>query len=177
LETRAKNQGAAIEALLGPLQRAVSCVSKAVIRRGAANADDPDFLTLGDRYVPLQGRYRLELSVLHTYVLKQRASELGAWQASTANYFYQVREWDGQEVIAFHWHPGRRGQPDFPHLHVTSQSGSVQIPAKSHVPTGRISIESVVRFLIEELDVRPLRPDWDRVLLEGERSFDDRRSW
>ena len=80
-------------------------------------------------------------------------------------------------IIAFHWHPGRRGQPEFPHLHVTSQAGSVQISAKSHVPKGRVSIESIVRFLIEELQVRPLRSDWERVLDEGERLFNARRSW
>jgi hypothetical protein len=38
-------------------------------------------------------------------------------------------------------------------------------------------LESVVRFLVAELDVRPLRDDWDSVLDEGERTFTARRTW
>jgi hypothetical protein len=134
-------------------------------------------LTFDDRYVTLQGRYRLEFSLLHAYELRQSSGEPSQWSASSEAYFYQLREREGSEIIAFHWHPGRRNQPSFPHLHVTSQVGTVEIAAKRHVPTGRVSIEAVVRFLIQELHARPLRRDWAQVLDDGERLFNQRRSW
>lgn len=177
MATLADDREAARDGLLGPLQRAVSCVSKAVVRRGYSDPGDPELLSFDDRYVPLQGRHRLELSLLHTFHLRQRADDPRYWTATSANYYYQVREQDGPEIIAFHWHPGRRGQPEFPHLHVASHVGSVHMAAKHHVPTGRVSLESVVRFLIEELHARPLRQDWQRVLDEGQQHFDRRRSW
>ena len=173
----ARSQDETRQASLEWFQRAISCVSKAVISRGQAIEGAPNFWTIDERYVPLRGRYRLEFSFHHTYTMRESSDGPRRWAVRSGSYFYQVRERVGPEIIAFHWHPGRRGQPDFPHLHVTSQSGSVRIPAKSHVPTGRVSVESVIRFLIEELHVRPLRPDWDRVLLGGERVFNDRRSW
>lgn len=115
--------------------------------------------------------------MLHTYEVRYGFEERGSWKATTVAYFYQVRERSRPEIIAFHWHPGRHGQPNFPHLHVASHVGTVQIAAKSHVPTGRVPLEAVVRFLISELHVRPVRADWEQVLDEGERLFNARRSW
>lgn len=172
-----KSQNGARRASLAPFQRAVSCISKAVIQRGHTGEGVSDFWSLGERYVPLGGRVQLEFSFYHPYTVREVLDAPGQWAVRSSGYSYQLRERAGREIIAFHWHPGRRGQPDFPHLHITSQVGAVQIPAKSHVPTGRVSIESVIRFLIEELHVRPLRPNWDRVLIEGEQSFNDRRNW
>jgi hypothetical protein len=45
------------------------------------------------------------------------------------------------------------------------------------LPTGRVSIEAVVRFRIEDLDVVPRRPDWDRVLERHEQAFREARTW
>ena len=71
----------------------------------------------------------------------------------------------------------RPNQPDLPHLHVTSQAGTAAITRKQHIPTGRVSLESVVRFAIAELGVRPIRDDWGRVLDAGQAAFDARRTW
>jgi hypothetical protein len=173
----AKSQNEARRASLALFQRAISCISKAVIERGHSGEGVADFWSLENRYIPLGGRDRLEFSFYHPYAVHQSLDAPVRSVVHSSGYFYQVREQTGQKVIAFHWHPGRRGQPDFPHLHVTSHVGGVHISAKSHVPTGRVSLESVVRFLIEELHVRPLRRDWEQVLEEGERHFHDRRSW
>jgi hypothetical protein len=35
-----------------------------------------------------------------------------------------------------------------------------------HFPSGRIAIETLIRFLIEEMSVPPIRNDWDEVLTE-----------
>jgi hypothetical protein len=48
---------------------------------------------------------------------------------------------------------------------------------KLHLPTGRVSIEAVVRFLIEDLDVVPRRRDWSAVLDRHEEAFRRSRTW
>jgi hypothetical protein len=148
-----------------------------VIVRGTIENSDAGYWTLGDRFVSLQGQFRLAFSFLHSYNLSRTGEHGSGWHVSSRNYFYQVHDQPGLELIAFHWHPGRPGQPAFPHLHIAGSDGSVAIGRTNHVPTGRVSLESVVRFLITELDVRPLRVDWERVLDEGERTFMSRRTW
>ena len=43
-----------------------------------------------------------------------------------------------------------------------------------HLPSGWITIEEVIRFLIHELQLRPKSDNWDRLLLESEQKF---REW
>jgi hypothetical protein len=43
-----------------------------------------------------------------------------------------------------------------------------------HVPTGWVTIEEVIRFLIQELHVTPLSQNWDAILRESEQSFRER---
>jgi hypothetical protein len=47
-------------------------------------------------------------------------------------------------------------------------------PAKLHIPTGWITVESVVRFFLTDLKVKPLRPTWEKILADGEKQF---REW
>ena len=46
-----------------------------------------------------------------------------------------------------------------------------------HLPTDRLALELVLRFLIEELGVQPRRDDWSHQLREGEDYFRLHRSW
>lgn len=69
------------------------------------------------------------------------------------------------ECFAWHWHPGSR--PDY-HLHVAAQHPEAGDLARLHLPCGPTSFSAVIRFLIAELDVRPLRGDWDVVLGQAE---------
>jgi hypothetical protein len=160
------------------LQRAVSCVTRDVL----IEARDFRLVQLETLKFPndvanLRGAPSLKLSVLHSYSYVQPTHGSGSIDIRTMAYFYRLDSFDGTELVAFHWHPDREGQPDFPHLHVASRPGPPQIQRKHHVPTGRASLESVVRFAIQELGVRPLRPDWEHVLDAGQREFDARRSW
>lgn len=77
--------------------------------------------------------------------------------------------------------PGPRPDPAqerHPHLHIGAAMLSPRTPMfpgafhKKHVPTDRVSIERVVRFAIEELDVPPLRRNWSDILDRGQRRFD-----
>jgi hypothetical protein len=90
------------------------------------------------------------------------------------SYFFELSI-DGnnpQELIAFHWDrepPGSAGRGD-PHLHVgpailsKGSSFSIDDFHKVHIPSSHIRFPFVIRFLIEELGVEPLRPNWDEIL-------------
>lgn len=138
-----------------------------------------EFVSLERRGAPLQlyGASRLEISIFHSYTFEPTAGERRSVTIRSRDYAYQILVRDGPELIAVHWHPGREDQPDFPHVQITGQAGMVSIQKRHHIPTGRVSLESVIRFAIEELGVRPLRPDWDRVLAAGQAAFDARRTW
>ena len=75
---------------------------------------------------------------------------------------YDVLDDEGKPILAFHWHP-YAGRVTWPHLHAHGVHESVELH-KLHPPTGTITAGSIVRFLIEDLDVLPRRPDWQPVL-------------
>lgn len=150
-----RTPAAAIGDLVTALQTAVSCILKTVIVQGRVAPDAPHVLSLAQRFVPLGGRHRLALSVLYTFTVRQ--TDLGSWRASATGYWYHLDQRAGSEVIAFHWRPNGHGHVPFPHLHVDGGTGSVRIGRKGHVPTGRVSLEGVVRFAIEALG-RPPAP-------------------
>jgi hypothetical protein len=141
-------------------------------REGAAGLHS---LALSGRYGALQGRHRLELSVLHEFEL---ALAGGALAGHSTGYWYHVQQKDGPEIVAFHWHPGTvHGPISYPHLHIGQPTSPIDIGSGRHVPTGRVSIEAVVRFLIKELHVRPLRSDWESVIADNEAGIDAVRAW
>jgi len=85
-------------------------------------------------------------------------------------YIYSVRDQEG-EVVAFHFHPDI---VPFCHLHIR------RVPppyAKAHYPSGRVSIEEVVAFVIREFGVPPCRSDYKAVLQSGFEKFAAWRTW
>lgn len=90
--------------------------------------------------------------------------EGGSWSLTVAGYWYLLRDEDGSEVAAFHWHPREGQKVRFPHFHITGGAPSAVVTRRSRVPTGHVSLAAVVRFAIAELGVRPQRADWERVL-------------
>ena len=64
----------------------------------------------------------------------------------------------------------------WPHIHAYGTHESEELH-KLHPPTGRVSIEAAVRFLIEDLGVVPRRADWRVILERNEGLFRERRSW
>jgi hypothetical protein len=116
---------------------------------------------------------RLQVSVQQQYQLVEADdAERGPWKVATRAYSYQLADSQGQEVAAWHWHPSGASPWRQPHLHVTG--GRL---GECHLPTGRVSLEGVLRLLLTELAVRPLRDDWLAVLDEAEAAFREWRTW
>ncbi len=150
----------------------MSCVSHAVVLQGAGEGDGASAMRLSERWAKLAGRHRLELSFLHTYIVAQTDD---GWVVHSTAYHDQIRDDHAREFIAYHWHPGLG--VDFPHVQFKSLSTPVDLRT-SHIPTGRVSFEAVVRFLIDELAVEPIRDDdWRTMLDRNEQVFDRQQTW
>lgn len=100
-------------------------------------------------------------------------------------YEYRLLDHDHRELLVYHWQPGPSfAGPDHPHVHV-SAALHAQVDAvtrreigldKLHVATGRVSLAAMVRMLITEFDIAPLRHDWRETLDRSElelRAADD----
>ena len=100
----------------------------------------------------------------------------GSWKVTMLSYEYNIERLDdGQEVICFHWEGDESPNPH-PHLHIgwaTTNTGT-HLGPKAHIPSGRVSLEHVLRFIIEDLNVKPRPPFASRYrsLLSTERLFE-----
>lgn len=85
--------------------------------------------------------------------------EPGCWKVRTLSYEYNIeRHSDGQEVLAFHWE-GHDAVNPFPHFHIgfAGDDKSTPLGPRNHIPSGRVLVEDIVRFLIEEMGVKPTK--------------------
>jgi hypothetical protein len=106
----------------------------------------------------------LSLSVQVFARVSEQAGQ-APWTVSTFGYSYALREPEGPEIIAYHWHPGRRSPIDFPHLHLGAGAGiGREELQKAHIPTGRVELEDVLLMAIREFGVRSRRDDWQEIL-------------
>ena len=98
-----------------------------------------------------------------------------SWTIHIRAYLLRILDRDEREFLVYHWQPGPSfAGPDFPHLNV-SASPEIQVDAltrrtidldKRHLATGQVSFRSVIRMLITEFQIKPLRPDWETRLEE-----------
>jgi hypothetical protein len=129
-------------------------------------------------YVPLQGSKRLHLSATLEYELVQTDDpDRGPWKVSTRKYMYHVVTDDHMEVILFHWHPG--SEVPYPHMHLGSSQlrANAVVGSADHIPTGRVSFESVLGYMIQHQGVVPRRGDYLAVLAENNDNFTKWRTW
>jgi len=171
----------AVQNFLGPLQQAISCVTRTVLVSSGYHPrqdEEPHLLTLGESPARLNSNPRLFLSVTMHYHVVEAPGERGPWKVSIAAYLYSLDDEQGQEILAFHWHPRGRSSVTSPHLHIGPGAGvQYQQLQGAHIPTGRVALEDVLRLAIRELGVRPLRRDWADILDRTQRAFEQWRTW
>lgn len=115
-------------------------------------------------------RVLLQMSV--DYVVVAASSGAREFGVTTVAYEYRLTDTEGQEILAFHWHPQGLSRVTHPHLHLSGRLAPLQVGrgldtiqlGDIHIPTGYVLPEDVVRLLIEELGVRSRLPDWDALL-------------
>lgn len=167
----------AVRNYLAPLQRALSCITNAVLNvAGGYTLGPVHAAQLAGSPVKLQGITPLALSVIQHYRIVEDESPRGPWKVSIAGYLYTLEEPGGHEIITYHWHPFS-GVP-FPHLHLQEGAKVGFAPLRAaHIPTHRVAVEDVLRLAIAELGVRPQRDDWEEVLNTTQGLFEMWRTW
>jgi hypothetical protein len=129
-------------------------------------------LALSRHPLPLRAETIGGIQLVLSHRFRTAADETGEWHVSTIGYEYRLTRDTGQELIAWHWHPAPLPGPDFPHLHAAGTA-----LGHAHLPTGRVSMESVLRLLIDDLGVPARRADYADVLATAERAFIEHRRW
>ena len=161
--SRSRTPRAAVATHLGRLQQAVSCVTNTVLVRPRPTPAGRQSVELAGGQVRLRGPLGLTLEFSAHY--ETFRDEPGGWRATTTAYWYEVRDGDGREILAFHWHPLSTSRVTVPHLHVGGQVGDIAL-RRRHTPTGIVTLQAVLPCLITEFEVEPLRDDWPEVLAE-----------
>jgi len=172
----------AVESFLEPLKAVLRCITaEGFVTRYSRRGDEHLTAAFQDRFAVLDRRSGepLRLELRHRFAAMRAPVERGPWVASTVEYVYQVFDEYDDMIAAWHWHPVTAQPGDqarWPHLHAYGARDTLTLH-KLHLPTGRVSIEAVVRFLIQDLEVLPRRPDWERVLEQHEQVFRRERTW
>ena len=167
----------------GPLQRAISCVNSeahlwALGSNGYAPGQTHAVIPDAGEVVRLAGRRSLRLTCQFSYRIEKAEGEHGPWKVTTEAYQHALEDEDGKEIIAYHWHPERGSAYNFPHLHIgTGVGASLGSIHKHHFPTGRVSLEDVLRLAIKEFGATPARADWEGVLEETQAIYEALRTW
>jgi hypothetical protein len=161
------------EAFLAPLRRSLSCITDAQLFVAPKLPGQVEALALSAdpllvRSAPLGD---IQFVLGHQYRIIE--DDLYGWRVSTAAYRYDLLDGSGKELIAWHWHPDGSSSMVKPHLHMSGGP----VPKKAHVPTGRVTIESVLRLLLTDLEVSPRRTDFHDVLDVSEGPHLQYRSW
>ncbi len=127
--------------------------------------------------VPLTDGAFLRLSVVLFRAPHDGGHRMKVEQAS---YQYQVD--DAGNRWAFRYDYRREPADQHPATHLQVRGNLVEpvsayrgMLERVHFPTGRVSLEAVIRLLVEQFAVRPNRPPeiWRRVLAESERLFEE----
>lgn len=168
-----------------PIERALGCIASERLtipdRKGFSADRDYAILLNRNEIVRLAAPYPLYFYAMQRFQVVYDDAPVveGPFRVHTQEYLYSFHDEEERELIAFHWTPNAAGssQKSFGHFHIKSPMLAERTPikpgefSKVHIPTERLSIESIVRFAIDELGATPRIPHWREVLEEGEQSF------
>lgn len=186
----------ALAAFTEVIQSSLDCITDAVLEyRSHGNEDYPNAqphtitISEGSR-TPLLCDSGIFLTFRMQYrIIELEDDEKGPWKAQTVAYYYSLEDADGDEIIAYHWHPDTTPAIAHPHLHlkrgcIKRESGSDQGEsqlrpefAHAHLPTGRVALEDIILSLIRDFGVHPMRNDWHTILENNRSRFRAVRSW
>jgi hypothetical protein len=173
-----RTPAAAFANFVTPLQQDISCLTNDVLIVSSGGRHLPNkihALTLANGLIRLRAAKMppgLTLGVGLQYDIVQTDDPArGPYKVRTRGYDYAFRDADGRTMASYHWHPLGESRYKGPHFHMPTELEGV------HWPCERTSLESMIRFAIEEIDVQPNRSDWDDLLTINEGRFKLWRSW
>lgn len=173
-----KNPTDAYYAFQRPLQQDLSCISRDVLvasKGGRHDLNKVHGITPADGPVLItEDGLHLDIGLQYS-IIKTGESGKMAYRCTTKAYAYAILDAENHPLFAWHWHPFGNSRFVEPHSH--PYAIDPRLPSGAHYPTGRISLEQVIRFAIDQLRVQPMRDDWDKVLSMNEARFELHRSW
>jgi hypothetical protein len=172
----------AVRNVLAPLAAVVNCVTDQGFVSRRPRTDDQwrtAYFQGGFAILDRRNGNALKLDIARRHTVSEAEGERGPWTVGTTEYIYEVTDESDEPIATFHWHPAAAQAGDeehWPHIHAYGAREILTLH-KLHLPTGRISLEAVVRFLIVDLDVVPRRNDWSDILDRHEAQFRQLCSW
>lgn len=167
-----KSPQEAVDSFLAPLQRALSCISDHVfVHRGGYALETPYAIAVESFKLRCESSLYFDAG-LEYQIIKDSRPDYGHYRINTLAYTYILTGEDDKEIFAYQWQP--KGKVKTLHLHLA------WLGRKFHFPTGRISIEQVIRLLITEFKAKPRqqhKTDWHRILDYTQGRFERFRSW
>ncbi|MDQ2873575.1 MAG: hypothetical protein M3Y33_01585 [Actinomycetota bacterium] len=110
-------------------------------------------------------------------IVRTTEADRPPWRVSTRGYAYEMQTASGELVWSYHWHPSARVPNPHAHLGRTQLAQDAVLYQKAHNPTGRVSLESVIRACITEYQAVPMNDEWDKTLALREGDFQIYRTW
>jgi len=168
----------AVESYLAPIRETLSCVSETPITNfgGVYVSEIPHrFTFVGKPPISYLQPPRLSIFVSQRYTVRW-AEETDEYRVRTQGYIYQLTEED-QEILSYHWHPDQH-DIHIPHLHF-KRGAMIQRSEliKTHIPTGRVALESFVEYIISDFRAEPRHQDYKRVLEGNRKRFEAYKTW
>jgi hypothetical protein len=172
-----RTTGEAVEAYTDPIRQTLRCITNGIIAYGGGIylSGKVNTLTFVNEPVAALNGTDLGLFFSQRYNFYQEPGGDQLWRVRTRGYFYTVsdcRTEHPSEIFSYQWHP--HSEVTIPHVHFKKGEERIR---RVHLPTGRVSIESVAEFLIRDMGVRPGRPDWEKVINRNRELFEKNRSW
>lgn len=97
------------------------------------------------------------------------------FRMSTNRYIHEIKGPNSDaRVAAWHWHPDvKNSSVTYPHFHLPKNAAF----SNKHFPSGRITVEEIVRFIITEMEAVPVNNNWAERLDDSEALHKLHRSW
>lgn len=160
-------------AFIDPLVAATAClgIAKIIHSPGAANNTHTDHSwtlnALGSGIV-FKGGFCFKASMKYRYLPIE-----DGWRITTLEYIYSLTCAD-EEIWQMHWHPIGSSPEVRPHLHAAIGPAGTK---RQHLPTGRMTYEDAVEWIIAQNIAEPTRDDWADILNASKSVHIQYRSW
>lgn len=174
-----KNPTEAFHNFHRPLQQDVNCITRDFLVSspgGRHVVDKTHSLSMANGPIRLNDAgVQLEVGLEYS-IIKTGKSGKDAYRCTTKSYAYALLDDDDKQMFAWHWHPFGLSTFAEPHVH-PYRIGPGGLPPDGHYPSGRVSLEMVVRCCITQLGAPTRVDDWEKVLSMNEGKFELHRSW
>ncbi len=162
------------------IQRIVSCVSDEVFYVYPKNNGRHALISNSSEYFRVKCQDNSYLNIDINQEVEDPAADNG-YKVSTKYYLYSIADGAGEDLVGFHYHPELNEDPVlYPHVHAYANKDERFLKInlhKKHIPSGRVPLEDVIHWMIDELEVVPARDDWETVLSEAREQFKSIQTW